>query len=81
MIGCSELTRMVASDALADAPWWRRAAVRLHLLMCRHCRGYVQQIDMIGKEVRQTVAATDADEAALERLEQTLGSDPNYDDS
>ena len=42
MMSCREVTGLVASDELAEAPWARRLVVRLHLFMRSHCRRYAQ---------------------------------------
>ena len=43
---------MIASDQLAGAGWGTRLTVRLHLLMCRHCRRYAAQLAAIGTAAR-----------------------------
>ncbi len=67
---------MVASDQLQDANWIRRLSFRIHLAMCRHCRRYAKQLDLIGAEARQSWNATDADESALQRIERALRKRP-----
>ncbi len=52
MMSCQETTRAIASE-LADAGWRQRLSVRLHLLMCRHCRRYAAQLSAIGAAARQ----------------------------
>jgi predicted anti-sigma-YlaC factor YlaD len=52
MPSCKEVTAAVASDDLPRRPWHERLAVRLHLLMCRHCRRYVKQLAGIASAVR-----------------------------
>ena len=52
MMKCKELTRLVASDGLAEATWSKRMAVRFHLLMCRHCRLYTVQLKALGRAAR-----------------------------
>jgi hypothetical protein len=52
MLTCREVTRLVASDALAWAPLRRRLEVRLHLLMCEHCSRYVRELRAIGAALR-----------------------------
>jgi anti-sigma factor RsiW len=50
MLSCREVTDK-ASDYLDDAlPPGQRMALRMHLVMCRHCRRYLRQL-------RATVAA------------------------
>jgi predicted anti-sigma-YlaC factor YlaD len=52
MPSCKEVTAVVASDDLLRRPWRERLAIRLHLLMCRHCRRYVEQLAAIASAVR-----------------------------
>lgn len=52
MLTCKEVTRLVASDELAGAGWSRRLAVRLHYMMCSHCRRYAAQIRRLGEWAR-----------------------------
>ncbi len=63
---------MLASDQLQDAGWIRRLSLRMHLAMCRFCRRYARQLDLLGTEARRSWTATDADESALQRIEQAL---------
>ena len=72
MLRCSEVARMVASDEFRDAGWIRRLSLRMHLAMCRHCRRFARQVDRLGTEARRSWTATDADESALQRIEQAL---------
>ena len=44
MIRCKEVARLLSTDQLASQPVWRRAGVRLHLMMCRHCRRFTRQL-------------------------------------
>lgn len=52
MLRCNEVTRLCASEDIRDAPWRTRVAVRIHLMMCRHCRRYVRELARIGEAVR-----------------------------
>ncbi len=53
MMTCKEVSTAVASDGAARLPWTKRVGVRLHLLMCRHCRRYAAQLAAIGSAVRR----------------------------
>jgi len=53
MLSCKEVSRTIAANELGSANWRRRISVKLHLLMCRHCRRYVRQIEAIGAATRQ----------------------------
>ena len=44
MSSCREITRNLASDELSDAQLGARISTWLHLLVCRHCRRYAQQL-------------------------------------
>ena len=86
MLNCKEVVRLIASDELADAVWLTRAPVRLHLLMCRHCRGYAAQLRAIGSAARDRWDTRPADRQALEKLESSIlerclgASDVNIED-
>ena len=70
MLSCNEVTRLCASEGIRRAPLARRLAVRLHLLMCRHCRRYVRELSAIGVAVREAfdrTLGTGVDSSALER--------------
>lgn len=69
---CCEVSRAVASGVLDDAPVHRRLAVRLHLLMCRHCRRYARQIRAIGRAARELSAGPQGDDESLQRLRRSL---------
>jgi hypothetical protein len=55
----------------------RRLEVRLHLLMCRHCSRYAEQIRKLGLAARRlwTGPVTDEERAAAARIKQRLGAD------
>ena len=72
MLNCKEVSRLIASDELADAVWANRALVRLHLLMCRHCRGYAAQLRDIGAAARDRWDLGVADRAAFEQLQNSI---------
>ena len=53
MLTCKEVSTAVASEDLARLSWQKRIGVRLHLLMCRHCRRYAAQLAAIGNAARR----------------------------
>jgi hypothetical protein len=59
---------MLASDGPEGAGWWRRLQLRLHLLICRHCRGYARQMRRIGETLRSLWSTPGEEQARLERL-------------
>lgn len=53
MMTCQEVTETIASDGLETAGWRKRLRVKVHLLLCRHCRSYARQLAAIGDAVRR----------------------------
>lgn len=47
MISCREVARLVLSDEIHELSGGRRLQVRVHLLMCRHCRRLLRQLETI----------------------------------
>ncbi len=72
MMSCREVTGLVASDELAEARWARRLVVRLHLLMCRHCRRYARQLRDIGACARKHWGPQTENSETLQRLERDI---------
>lgn len=72
MLSCSEVTRLCASEELRHAPWLRRLRVRLHLLICDHCKRYVRELRLIGAAVRSEARRLWPDRGPLEALELSL---------
>ena len=86
MLNCKEVVRLIASDELADAVWLDRALVGLHLMMCRHCKGYAAQLRAIGAAARDRLGSYVADRASFEKLQSSIlercldASDGNIED-
>ena len=72
MLNCREVARLIASDELADTGWSKRALVRIHLLMCRHCRRYAAQLRAISTAALERGGFGPADLQTLERLERSI---------
>ena len=72
MLSCREVSTILATDALEQAPWTRRMSVRLHLLMCRHCRRYKAQLSAMGEAARDLWGTLRDDHVAEERIESAV---------
>ncbi len=72
MMTCREVASLIASDGLEGAWWGRRLGVRLHLLMCRHCRRYAEQLRAIGAGARKHWGRQAEDPKTLQRLERDI---------
>jgi hypothetical protein len=79
MLSCREVTTLHATDALEHASWKTRMGVRMHLVMCRHCRRYVRELARIGAAVRALYASTDEarEEALVRRVLDSVPDGPS----
>jgi hypothetical protein len=68
MLTCKEVSTAIASEDLARLSWRGRLGIRLHLLMCRHCRRYAAQLAAIGNAVRRLYR----DEPPTKALEESI---------
>ena len=59
MLRCKQVSTMMARDDLAEAGPWLRLKVRLHLMMCRHCTRYAEQLRAIGVKARENFRPSD----------------------
>lgn len=74
MLSCKEVTRKITSEEVAEGSWWQRFQVRLHLLMCHHCRRYAAQLRAIGRAAQSLWGARpeNEDPDTLKRLEAAI---------
>ncbi len=72
MLKCRELSTLVATDELENVGWMRRMEIRMHLLMCGHCRRYLQQIRAIGRGSRDLAGEREAGSDQIERMEEHI---------
>lgn len=74
MLSCRDVTER-ASDYLEDDITPRqRLAIRLHLMMCRHCRRLVKQLSLLRTSLRRR--QPQLTEAQQQRLLQKLRTPP-----
>lgn len=52
MFKCKDVHHLVASGHAEELGWMGRMNMKMHLLMCRHCRNYVEQMRAIGDSAR-----------------------------
>jgi len=75
VLNCREVSRIVASDELESLGTLKRLRTRFHLLICRKCRRYADQVRMIGVAARQKIRTLMQDEASIARLERVILDD------
>jgi hypothetical protein len=71
MKSCRAVARFVASEEHAEARWWRRLGVALHLAVCSQCRRYAAQLRSIGRAARRALGETQ-DRHAIEDLKRRI---------
>lgn len=83
MLACNEVSRAMAGDVRAE-PWRRRMAIRLHLLMCDHCRRFAAELTAINRAMRSLPppptepAVAEQAERVLRRLRENGGLTPPH---
>ena len=75
MIRCREVATLLSTDQVASQPVSRRIAVRLHLMMCRHCRRFARQLTLLTQAAVNLAARFDSEVSAdfEQRLQGRLG--------
>ncbi len=86
MMKCRDVSHLVASGDADDMSLMKRMELRLHLMMCNHCRNYVRQIKTLGAMTRRLIGAREPSSKELQQLEDSIctellkqggGSTPN----
>ena len=72
MLKCREISRIVAADGTDDLGFMRRLELRMHMIMCVHCRNYLKQIRALGAEARRLAAGGEPSSQELEKLERDI---------
>ena len=53
MFNCKEITEQSDGYMTGDLGFYRKLQIRLHLMMCRHCRRYVRQANLLIKALHR----------------------------
>lgn len=80
MLSCREVAANAGAIIQGEGPWHRRLSVRVHLLMCEHCRRFIAQYRRVTRLVTQVEAPASDDEVTgvmtgLDAARQTSRSD------
>ena len=57
MPSCKDITKHSSDYLDRQLPWWGRVGYWLHLLMCVHCRRYIDQLKLTITTLGQTQEA------------------------
>ena len=80
---CKEATGLVSDSMEEKLPWKSKLGLAMHLLMCKWCRRFKQQVRQIRTLIRKTQTEVDSvtthppvtlSDSARERMEKALGS-------
>ena len=69
MTKCKEVSRKIAGGEYTEASWRERFSIRFHLLLCRFCRRYAAQLQVIGAVARDLNGPQSDDASRLKQLE------------
>ena len=61
MPSCKDITKHSSDYLDRQLPWWERAGYWMHLMMCVHCRRYLEQLKLTIMTLGQTKEATPPD--------------------
>jgi hypothetical protein len=75
VLNCKEVSRLVSSDELENVGAVKRFRARLHLLMCRECRRYAEQLRIIGTAAREIMRNLVGQKETITRLEKAILDD------
>jgi hypothetical protein len=68
MIKCKSVAKLLTSDGLAGLSRWKRAEVRLHLMMCKYCSRLARQLEQLRIMCQNMPDLTEADPGLEDRI-------------
>ncbi|MFG1260957.1 zf-HC2 domain-containing protein [Xanthobacter flavus] len=68
MLSCREVTEKASAYLDQELSWSARAQFRLHLMMCKHCRRYVDQLAKTVTLLREAGQAEALDRGTEDKL-------------
>ena len=74
MPSCKDLTKHSSDYLDHRLPWWQRPGYWLHLMMCVHCRRYLEQLRLTIASLGKTPEATppEVSEAQVQNIVEQL---------
>jgi anti-sigma factor ChrR (cupin superfamily) len=63
MMTCKDVSTLISTGALSEAPLMRRLAVRVHLTICRRCRAFRRQVEVVARAACAAAEALHAEPA------------------
>lgn len=75
MLKCNQVSRIVSTDDYQELGFMKKVEFKMHLMMCSHCKRYVDQIKSMGTVGRELARSLEADEEQLVRMEEKIRED------
>jgi len=75
MLKCNQVSRIVSADDYHELGFMKRMEFKMHLMMCSHCRRYVDQIKSLCRIVREKTMNLNASDEQLARMEDKIRED------
>lgn len=72
MLSCKDITEKANEYMDRELPFWSRLSVKFHLLMCVHCRRYVNQLKVTVQALGLLKQSDDVNENTVELIVQNL---------
>ena len=72
MMKCKDISQLIAAGEAVDLGCLKRLELKVHLLICRHCRTYARQIRTLGTAARRLTGMSEPTEAQLQALEDQI---------
>lgn len=68
MLKCREVPQEIEGLHDGQLDWRRQMALRLHLLMCHHCRRYVRQLGILLRTLQRQALSESGDDRDLQQI-------------
>lgn len=81
MLNCKQMVDLVSQSLDTSLPWWKRLEMKMHLLICKTCHRYLQQMQFIHRMAR-TIDSHNGhiklSQQAKDRIKQSLKNQQSY---
>lgn len=72
MLKCNQVSQLVSTDEVQELGFMKKLEFKMHIMMCVHCKRYVQQIKSLGTGARHWATGCEAEPQQLRRMEEKV---------
>jgi hypothetical protein len=72
MDSCHKITKQASEYIDSNMPFSQRMKMRMHLLMCKHCRNFVSQLELTVGTIKNLGCKKELSDQELEKQVKTL---------